>query len=119
MQVHGVQARHHDDAGEQVAHLQFHMDDARERAGQRAGDHGCRQRQQGRYARLNHQRGDSGAEGEGRIDGHIREVQNFEGDVHAQSENGIDETLLQDAQKKIHADTSGDGDVRAAALKPA
>ena len=84
------------------------MDHAGERAGGSAGKHGDRQRQQGRNAGLNHQRGDGGAQGKGRIDGHIREVQNFECDVYAQSENGVDETLLQDAQKKIHADTSGD-----------
>ena len=102
MQVDRIQSRHHDDARQQVAHVEFHVDDAGQRARRRARQQRSRKRKQRMNAVGNHQRRDRCAEREGRIDRHIRKIQNFECDVHAEGQNRVNQALFEHAEQLCH-----------------
>ena len=82
--------------------MEFDVDDAGQRAGQRTSQYGHGQGQQRACALFDHQRGHGSAQRERRIHGHIRKIEDFERDVYAQSENGVDKALLKNAQKQTH-----------------
>ena len=101
LEVDGVKGRHGDDARQQVAHLQAHMDQAREQSNQCAYHQGDEQRQPGVRAPGQQQRGDGSSQGEGAVHPQVGEVQNGIGDIDAIGNHGIDQALSQGADEQV------------------
>ena len=106
MQIHGIQARHHDNAGQKVTHVKAHMDHAGDGSRQRPCRQRGGQRPQGMDSAGDHQRGHGSAQRKAGIHRHIGKIEDLERDVHAQCENGVDQALFQYAQQLCHGKTS-------------
>ena len=100
-QVNGIERKLRQNAGQDRGNAAFGVEHPRDKACQHPTDKRAQQRQPRVHARADQHDSCRTAGGDGAVDGQIRNVQNTEGDVHADGHQAPDEALSRRAGQRI------------------